>query len=106
MSDGQARKLTAADPATLGGLGGESARERALRGLEAAVPKALAVVMAGLAVPSVPRNEQHKYALARYVLDVVLDRAPVEQPTAAPTNAPKPSTEDVVRALRGRLGVK
>lgn len=81
------------------------AKRRALDGLAAAVPAALSVVVEALAQKDVPRNAQHRHMMARYVLDVVLERLP----EAGSGEADKPAVvkqltpEAAVHELRKRL---
>lgn len=90
-------------PAASGGLGGKSARDQALEGIAGAVPDAIAVVRDALRGRTVERNQQHLHTLARYVLDVVLERLP--EPETKPAGAVAQLTPDAaVRELRRRLG--
>jgi len=95
MSDAKRRAL-AEVPA------GKTAREVAIEGIAGAVPDAIAVVRDALRGRTVERNQQHLHTLARYVLDVVLERLPEAEAKPAGTVA-QLTPDAAVRELRRRL---
>jgi hypothetical protein len=78
------------------------AKRRALEGLAGAVPQALKVIVEALKQTEVPRNAQHRYSLARYVLDVVLERLPEADDKPA-SNVAQLTPAAAVSELRKRL---
>ena len=100
--DGKLYGPGAAPPAAVGGLGGKTAREVAIEGISEATPLAVKVITEALRKPTVERNQQHLHTLARYVLDVVLERLPEAE--AKPVGTVAQLTPDAaVRELRRRL---
>jgi hypothetical protein len=100
---GPVRSVPPSAAGTLGGLGGKSARDQALDGIAAAVPDAIAVVRDALQKRAVERNQQHLHTLARYVLDVVLERLPEAAGGDKPAEVQKLSPDAAVAELKRRL---